>query len=219
MAKRIFIGINFPSGSFEIIKRNGSIYRIANKSDIFRWYLLSTDGGFWSDMDILFIKPIEQYYNNCRDLDIVMSYFDGCFSIGFLGASAQNEWYKDILHIANGRLDKSISNSSHSYDTCGVFCVYDSIGGCTETKIDILQKTYPQYKIQCNHSDFVYPFKVKQMEYKKIFEQLVPMLPDVTVGIHWYGGSPLAQHYNNILNDKSVWTINNTFTFFARKIL
>jgi hypothetical protein len=41
---------------------------------------------------------------------------------------------------------------------------------------------------------------------------------DQSIGIHWYGGAPLSQIYNNVINPITIHNTNNTITLMLRRI-
>ena len=44
----------------------------SHRSDIFQWEWLTENSGFYADMDIIFVKPMEDWYNKIKDYDIVI---------------------------------------------------------------------------------------------------------------------------------------------------
>lgn len=111
------LGVNINSLDYFDLKLKKNISEIT-KSDIFRWKILSTIGGVWSDLDILFIDKIEktsfeQYDCGFNDLDTVVSQCSKILTesntqidfyyIGFLMSSPNNEFFK-IMY------DKSVNN-------------------------------------------------------------------------------------------------------------
>lgn len=79
---------------------SGSIPEV-HRADFLRWHLLSTEGGLWSDMDIIYFKPISAVCFNTPD----KAHVDTCFcmnhyghSIGFLLASPGNLFFGEVKH-------------------------------------------------------------------------------------------------------------------------
>tara|TARA_R110001599_G_scaffold176000_3_gene368089 strand:- start:119 stop:1744 length:1626 start_codon:yes stop_codon:yes gene_type:complete len=183
-----------------------------HKSDLLRWQILSTSGGIWSDMDILYIKPLNVSHLNsnskkdtivCYDVDLARGL--SVIPIGFLGSSKNNTFYKSIA-----------KQSMISYDKLN----YQSIGTRLFTQI---APTFPNAKsrfpnlnlLNLNPSNFYY-LDFKNID--KIFEKNVD-LPNTVIGIHWYGGHPTSQDFNNKINHKNYATFNSTISKILKEIL
>lgn len=170
-----------------------------HQSDIFRWKLLSSDGGFYSDTDILFVRSFTTY-NEMRSSDIVTCFYDGYFSIGFLGSSPRNSFYSDVLSSAREK------NHGEVYESAGIPVIHNilRIGLRSHPDMEIiktLHKRYPRLKVHHCDRSVVYPFTVQDV-YGSVQD-----LPKQTIGIHWFAGYPHAQKFNksahpNTLNNK-----------------
>jgi hypothetical protein len=169
------------------------------KSDFLRWYLLSTEGGLWSDMDVLYLKPMStlnyskyMISGNAVDLDLTIveerSNDYANYLIGFLLASPNNSFYKRIM-----------DNSIKSFDTNE----YQSIGN------KLIRKLYPDiFDIECLHSDLsiaqltlpvIYPYDYRDLSWLFFNSTQDLILPD-TIGIHWYNADSQAKQYCNNLD-------------------
>jgi hypothetical protein len=166
------------------------------KADFLRWYLLSNTGGFWSDLDIIYFRPMAGlYFNNCmhRNTDAVICLNEAgpesFHSIGFLMASARNEFFKFI--------------NSESY-RCLDLTRYQSIGS------NILNLHFPtlsQIKNQFRTlnvvnipMDVVYPLNGDYVPY--IFHTgYLHYLTERTIGLHWYAGHSAAGEFENAINE------------------
>ena len=51
-----------------------------------------------------------------------------------------------------------------------------------------------------------------------MFEKNVD-LPNTVIGIHWYGGHPTSQDFNNKINHKNYATFNSTISKILKEIL
>ena len=95
-----------------------------HKSDFLRWGLLSKDGGLWSDMDIVYFRPMDDLYLNRKSPEVVTvnglkHYVDSSKttevvsvtghtnSIGFLIAEQGSNFFRDV---AEGCLELVLSN-------------------------------------------------------------------------------------------------------------
>lgn len=83
------IGISFDG----IRKEMSEVHR----SDYLRWQLLATIGGLWSDMDIIYIKPMDSLYINVpenADRQTVVCISKYGHSVGFMMGVPHNTTFK-----------------------------------------------------------------------------------------------------------------------------
>lgn len=159
------------------------------KSDFLRWFLLSTEGGLWSDMDVLYIKPMHMLdLTICEESERNINNY----LIGFLLASRNNDFYANISK-------KSIKEFNS--------LEYQSIGN------KLIRKLYPDiFDIECLHDkismaniplNIVYPYNYRDLSnlYKTNNEYLIT---DETIGIHWYNAEPMSKEYCNSLDLKNL---------------
>jgi hypothetical protein len=195
------------------------------KSDIFTWYILHEEGGFYSDMDILYIKPIDAYYEEIQDCDVTMCYTSDArhFSIGFLAAQAGNTLYRDVWRYS---FDAACSNPQN-YQGTGVIALY-AWGAISQecagrdirhNALSYYQAAYPKSDLRNIPMDVVYPFRWNGLHalWDERREDVVEKKG--SIGIHWFGGDAISQVFNNRLNEDTVHTIDNTFTHYARQML
>ena len=193
----------------------------SQKSNFFKWQKLATDGGFYSDLDILYLRPMDDYYEKVKDCDLVICYRNRYFSIGFLGSSPGNKFYKDIFQNAFDTYD------GNRYQTVGVENVYTFLKKISNTppqiepsQIDLwrlIEKHYPDIKAYNNRMELVYPWSFDEME--EVFNCKHTNIPDDCIGIHWYAGDKLSQEFNNLLTKENYRDFDNTFCYFADKVL
>jgi len=163
------------------ISWDDSIYKNmseVHRSDYIRLTLLSSIGGLWSDMDILFIKSINQLAINTpknSDVETVMCTNYYGHSIGFMMASQNNEVF--------GNLEQ---NALKVYDTKE----YQSMGA------ELYNKLYPSIEdipnmIQLGMNT-VYSYNCSQLKY--IFDGKInaEIIDPHTIGLHWYAGGQVA---------------------------
>jgi hypothetical protein len=79
--------------------------------------------------------------------------------------------------------------------------------------VDRLRTRFANQRFRELPETTVYPFNYQQVS--SIFEECRDV-PKETVGIHWFGGNPLAQKWNNLLTRESLGKYGNTFTKYAR---
>lgn len=177
------------------------------RSDIYRWFLLSTEGGFYSDTDIIYIKSIDDFYEKVKDYDAIVNMEEFWATIGFLACKGNDcKFFKDIYN-------QSIKNiSKNTYQCCGAESIYnvieskfsgETINQKYKTKyFDLLNIT--EYKNIYNfESKYVYPIKFNKIE--SLYTSNTNF-DNETFGIHWFGGTQISQKYNNLLDYNNINT-------------
>lgn len=145
------------------------------KSDILRWKILAEEGGLWSDMDILFHRPMSHLtlYKDFNTRPIIVRYNEGRTTglpIGFLLSRGNSEEYRKMFVECI-----RIVNSKHSD--------YQKFG------TEIFSKVIRSVNASTLHKNCVYPFTPNSQLftiYKNDFKS--NWLCDRSIGIHWFGG-------------------------------
>jgi len=180
------------------------------KSDFLRWYLLSTVGGLWSDMDIMYFKSmndmeINNSYN--KDIDNVISLHPKYkHSVGFMLSAPNNSYYDYILEKAKIKF-----NPKH----------YQSIG------VTLLNPEFPT--VESIQKKFPY-IKTINLPIKTVYAYDALIIPTIynsnnlnlynkfSIGLHWYAGHSLAKKYTNEINHMNYSNYNNLLCKTIRKI-
>ena len=157
-------------------------------SNICKWEMLHVNGGLYADMDIVWLKPLDELYEKIKEHDIAIV-FRKWFSIGFLGSSVGNTFFSDILAHCGG--DTSMYQQ---YGIMSILRLLKTAIACDPNLWKNFIDKYKQYKIYNMPMVWFYPFTFHSM--KQIFERSCP-IPEETVGLHWYAGDPVAQKWNN----------------------
>jgi hypothetical protein len=180
-----------------------------HKSDIVRLWALSEYGGLYSDMDILFFKPV-LIPNKCN---LIISYDEDnlkyCsngtlgFSNGFLGCSLlAKSFYLSLLKLA--------ANASGEQ--------YQSYGPSLFNKF-IQRSNYPEDVWNIPMS-LVYHYN--SLMIKDLFAEnnkdLNSLFPESSIGCHWYGGHPATRQWENIISPSN-YIFNNIKSKLAVNIL
>jgi glycosyltransferase involved in cell wall biosynthesis len=185
----------------------------SHKSNFFKWWVLYERGGIYSDLDIIYYKPIDDFYNtlisNKIDVGICQTEY---LSIGFLSGSKGNLFYKDIFKNTFNTYTPDI------YQSAGVMSIYNMYNTSKRNEIlDIAKNRYTNIKFYNIPFKLVYPYDSTKIEYA--FNNIqVNALPNITIAYHWYAGHPIAQKYNNLLNHKNYKQYNILFTNIAKHI-
>lgn len=179
--------------------------------DYCEWEHLYKDGGFYADMDILFVKPLDNLYNfiNENNYDTVVSH-RGFFSIGFLACNKDNRFFKDIY-------DKSFISYRGDYQSIGVELWYGHLGGgCGTEHYDTMVNWYNDLKIYNFPFNIIYPWDYTMLP--EIFEK-VNRVPEESYSIHWYAGDPYSQKYNSMINEHTFRSMNSTICNYMKELL
>lgn len=162
-----------------------------NKSDILRNYFIHRWGGYWSDFDILYHRPITTELDG--DYDTVICHDGKFWYIGFMGGCAGNEFYK---HLFEKGLTKLRDND---YQCFGVR-LYDHPKNYL--------KQFPKLKFGRLRMHTVYPYNWYQI--KNVFQER--QLPELCFGIHWFGGSDIGNVLEHGLIDGKYLQWNQVYS-------
>ena len=184
----------------------------SHNSNLFKWNELATNGGIYSDMDILFVKPIEEYYNQIQYFQTGLSYstekvtsgHGGYYSIGFMFSSGGNVFFKDVFDYSREHCDLN------RYQGAGVEPLYGMLGKGGGMKPYANGLSYIPMSV-------VYPWRYWQTN--DFFVSCHKQLPINTIGIHWYAGHPEAQKFNNDINPDTLDNYNNTMAYWLKQVL
>jgi mannosyltransferase OCH1-like enzyme len=170
----------------------------SGKSNIFKWHQLYKYGGIYSDMDVLYFKPIDELYNqwNADNTNVVITQSQ-YLSIGLMASTPENEFFRDIFK-------HTFKFTNHNnYQTYGVMTIYDLYKGIQKSQIlETAEKRYPSINFSNLPMHVLYYFNHKDID--KCFNNAnninIFHYPQTSIGYHWYAGGVSAQNYNNLLN-------------------
>ena len=189
----------------------------AHASDLFQWELLSKQSGFYSDMDILYTRPIEPLYETIKEVATVFCLQGGGMSIGFHASIAPNPIYKHIYLTALNH------QNNKRYQCTGVEAVYKAAeilhrrAQPTGTKaVKKFVYKFPDVPIATIPDQSFYSYD--WVTYPKIFSQCKEVPSDV-YGLHWFGGSPIAPDWGRKLTPQNLDKYGNTWCKYAKVCL
>ena len=181
-----FISVDFKK--YEISNDISEVY----KSDYLRWYLLSSEGGLWSDMDILYFNSMSNISfnkpeNSNIDTGICINRIYG-HSIGFMLSSANNLYYKYICDRAKQSWNKN------NYQSIG-----SVLSGNLFPNIETIIKIFPTLTPINIPMDVVYAYN--SLNVMDIFKSGdMSKFTNNSIGLHWYAGHPLAGDFLRTTN-------------------
>jgi len=201
------------------------------QSDLFGWSKMYYDGGFYFDMDILFVKSMDSVYEYVSQGPGAICIYEGKFMIGALssipGCKFFNDIYKSALSVA----------SSENYQSAGVYSVYHwldlSFGDRTAVSPDKIytnkiyeqrfKQLYPEVVVL--DYDYFYYFgqnisgtkDFSDIYEKNLFEEFINNKN--STGLHWYGGNPHIQKINIGMSEKNYKNYNNTLSECVKYIM
>lgn len=185
-----------------------------HKSDLLEWYKLYAEGGIYSDMDILYVRPIDSLWESLNENKVTgcLGCHKGTIRIGWMASQPSNELFRDVFKTAVRQYNPSRYQSTGALSVYSLFKVKAQEGALPLSKI---QKTYPNEKLASFPAQLFYLF---QRCIPRIWEDNVELPPEV-LGIHWYGGHPLSQSWNRLLDEETWEKHSNTFTTACRNLL
>jgi hypothetical protein len=182
------------------------------RSDILRLQLLGTEGGLWSDQDIIYFRPMDEMCFNTpgeSNIDTVVSYSPvrNHFSIGFLMACAGNPFYHFLYQHA-----LESKKQDGEYQHLGITLWHKYFANA-----ESIQNSYRHlrvYDIQMFLTYFLNSFDSEQ-----IVNQNVPLTDSRTIAFHWYGGHPKIIPWESKLTPNNLDDFNNTLVTTIKRAL
>lgn len=149
-------------------------------SDVLRWYLLGTHGGFWSDFDIIYTKPMEEIGNVKGPF--LIQYPSKVWPIGFLGAPDDSaKWFfREVEKVAR-------SSFALRKDYQGFGCV-------------ALAKTARMHRrVTAQPRMWVYPQHLMDDVKRAFFSSSYEMNGNY-IGFHWFAGATFSAMFENAVD-------------------
>jgi hypothetical protein len=161
--------INNPIADLpNIIQKYNSIRQGAHRADLFRYYYLYINGGFFMDCDAMLYIDINSIVKNYNFVSVNSSYYPGAIFQGILGASPKNKIIKKALYEAYNT-DLTILNDNINYI---YFCkqLYNIL---QDTNYGYNIKLYEERLVNDNIADIANIFDGKILLFKHYFKHKV----------------------------------------------
>jgi len=189
------------------------------KSDYLRYWLLGTYGGMWSDMDVIYLKPMKELLavaqsvplgetldnlivkGDRANINTVICYNIDHYPIGLFMSSPNNPFFLNLMRNAISNLNLG---------------AYQSIG-CTLVKKlydhpNDIKRAHSDLNILVMSGDIYLPFA--WYEIGGIFATNHPeKIKPNTVGIHWFNGSSVSVEYENMLDRGAFPTTGSIYPY------
>lgn len=182
----------------KLLKQNIAVYEVdfesfgfsnsmaeIHKSDYLRLYLLSTVGGLWSDMDIIYFKgmnklPFNLEKNEGVDTFVCLNKHSAYIhSAGFLMSAPGSPYFKRLEEMAHTYYDERDYQSIGATMFNKYFPCMDAIAAISNpVNIDM---------------DVVYAHDATKIRH--IMELLPPLFTNNSIGVHWYAGHPMWEKF------------------------
>lgn len=153
-----------------------------HKSDFIRWYYLGEYGGVWSDMDIIYTKPMNDIYFNKKeneDRDSFLCICDYGHSIGFMMSSPHNSLFRFLSEESKKNFNPSF------YQTIGATLINQNFRTIESVNTIVNGYNFDRY--------VVYPYLAG--EETNFFHRTRLTIPERTVGFHWFAGHPMWRNF------------------------
>ena len=159
------------------------------KSDFLRWHILSTIGGIWSDLDILYVNSIENaILKQNSNFDTMIFHLGTSYQyypIGFFMSKPNNELFKFLKEQSLIHYDAKV------YQSIGAFMIRKLWPQCHD-----MIRSFPNLNILVEDKYIYLPYEYNELE--QLFDHVnLNNLKSKTIGIHWFNGSPQAKTYQN----------------------
>jgi len=163
------------------------------QSDFFRYWFLNKFGGFYLDTDQIILRSFEDLPLDC---DFMHCSYNGYHPVGVLGSEiASNAVNKIIIDLPN-------HYDPNDYNSLGPWMLRDIL-----SELD-LSRAYnaPQ--------QYFYPVPISDLTmqiYNGSFN-----IPDISFAMHWFGGHPISQKFNEKYTEKFAKQSNDSISKFLR---
>lgn len=172
----------------------------AYKSDYLRWWLLSNYGGFWSDFDVIFSKPLKE--SDFMDVDFCVAgrYNPTVYYIAYIYGAPNSKIANIIFNCAK---------CDHYFDHTNYQCLGNVLLLKCFPKYESFKQYEPNVRVNIINPAINLPvLSIANIE--NIFNRANAVDMSSSVGLHWYGGHPLATEWENKITPDNLHTYNTS---------
>jgi len=173
----------------------------AYRSDFLRWYLLNDMGGFWSDMDVIFFKPLPEEIFDEHGFCITADTEPTVYYIAFIYSRKNSYVSKKLLQAAK---------DTQHFDRTNYQCLGNVlVAKCFPNPINPYMSIFnPAINLPIKRISTI----------NLIFESQEVIRLNDSVGLHWFGGHPMATKWENILTENTIANCDNNLCKLIRSI-
>ena len=182
-----------------------------HKCDFLRWKILAEEGGVWSDIDILYVKPMESLVENVEvEYQQSIHAFLCCFkkskhAIGFLMSAGNNPLYKKLYEMAK-----------EAYDETQYQCIGSKlIDNNYHSQVKVRKEFGREMNVYFIDPTCVYSLQEESIPafFSTPTEDMIDLIyaPGI-IGFHWYAGHPLAQEFESKFDKDNMDDFDNFLT-------
>lgn len=193
---------------YELVNYKKNVHSILI-SDIWRREILYSNGGVYSDFDVLWLKPMDEFINidhlgsdigTMEGIVSFYSYKDGFHNVSNLIFEKESLFLKTIIDTAQ-HIPPPYSDQSFG--------------------TELLNRMYPNWASVSNNFprmvaikyETFYPYSTFNMDQLFIDTDLTPLKSKNTMCIHWFNGNPISKDYIN----KEDYTRNCSMTSILKQ--
>lgn len=190
-------------------------------NDLCRWGALAKFGGWFFDMDFLFVDKLDGLADEVQAADATGLFLPArdWIPTGFVAAETGSKFAAEMYLAAINSPDKERYRAAGSETIARVLGL---TGGpwmrhsTSELKLR-LRTVFPDVRWSFPSFQVAYPWE--WFDTNLIFSADEPLKLNSTVAIHWYGGSRIAQRFIGTLDEKNFRSApQNTYTHFVRDL-
>jgi FkbM family methyltransferase len=172
----------------------------AHISDLFRWEVLYSEGGWYFDLDQLFLNRIN---NDLLNNDFVFGGKEITY-VGVLGAKKNLEFVKYVnnkqINIINSKIEDYLTFSVPLFKECLESEEYKSVKNAMQTENEVF------YPVHWSKIPDIYEGKINISSFEN------------TIALHWHGGHSASQEFNLNFNEKFIKSSNDSISTYLKEI-